>query len=97
MDKLEIYIAPDEVYRMIVYQTGALKAFLDIEGIPLSLIKPHGQLYLYNALNEEVMRAALQSAKSSGVPIFGAVNSHYANIAKEMGIPFIQEFYSDIY
>lgn len=62
----------------------------------LSLIKPHGQLYFYNALNEEVMRAIFQASKSFGVPMVGAKNSCYASVAKEMDIPFIQEFYSDI-
>lgn len=74
---------------MIVYQTGALKAFLDIEGMKLSHIKPHGQLYFYIELNEEVMRAALQATKSFVVPMLGAKNSRYAEVAKEMGVPFI--------
>lgn len=89
-------VGPEEVYRMIIYQTGALKAFLDIEGMRLSHIKPHGQLYFYIELNEEVMRAALQAAKYFGVPMLGAKNSHYADVAEEMGVHFIQEFYCDV-
>ena len=38
-------IAPDEVEDLVIYQTGALKAFLDTEGLPLNHVKPHGALY----------------------------------------------------
>src|SRR5215471_8722280 len=38
-------IAPDEVQDLVIYQAGALKAFLDAEGLPLNHIKPHGALY----------------------------------------------------
>lgn len=89
-------IPPDEVFNMILYQTGALKAFLDEEGMPLSYIKPHGQLYFYIEQNEDVMRAALRAAKVFNVPIVGAKNAHYQQIAAEEGVDFIQEFYCDI-
>lgn len=89
-------ISPEEIYRMILYQTGALKAFLDAEGMKLSYIKPHGQLYFYIELDEDVMRAALRAAKKFDVPIVGAKGAHYEKIAKEEGVPFIQEFYCDI-
>lgn len=89
-------IPADEVYRMILYQSGALKAFLEAEGMQLSYIKPHGQLYFYIESDEQVMRAALRAAKSLNVPIVGAKNAHYEKIAKEEGVEFIQEFYCDI-
>ncbi len=40
----EMAIGSEELAAAIVYQVGALKAFLDAEGIPLSHIKPHGAL-----------------------------------------------------
>lgn len=89
-------IPPEEVFNMILYQTGALKAFLDLEDMPLSYIKPHGQLYFYIEQNEDVMRAALRAAKVFNVPIVGAKNAHYQKIAAEEGVEFIQEFYCDI-
>ncbi|ODV97478.1 hypothetical protein PACTADRAFT_73219 [Pachysolen tannophilus NRRL Y-2460] len=89
-------IAPEEIYNLIIYQTGALYGFLKSEGMELSYIKPHGQLYFYIEQNEDVMRAALKAAKTFNVPIVGAKNAHYEQIAKEEGVPFIQEFYCDI-
>ena len=40
-------IDPKDMYAMVLYQVGALKAMLDSEGLPLSHIKPHGELYFY--------------------------------------------------
>ncbi|CCH47069.1 hypothetical protein BN7_6678 [Wickerhamomyces ciferrii] len=88
-------IPPDEIYKLILYQTGALKAFLDAENVPLSHIKPHGELYFYIERDEEIMRAALKAIKVFGVPVLGAKNAHYVKIAKEEGVEFIQELYVD--
>lgn len=88
-------IPPDEIYKLILYQTGALKAFLDAEGVELSHVKPHGELYFYIERDEEVMRAALKAVKVFGVPIVGAKNAHYEKVAAEEGVPFIQELYVD--
>jgi UPF0271 protein len=38
-------ISPSEVTDIVTYQVGALKAFLDAEGVPLNHVKPHGALY----------------------------------------------------
>lgn len=88
-------IPPEEIYKLILYQTGALKAFLDAEGVELSHVKPHGELYFYIERDETVMRAALKAIKTFGVPVVGAKNAHYEKIAKEEGVDFIQELYVD--
>ncbi|KAH3666344.1 hypothetical protein OGAPHI_004533 [Ogataea philodendri] len=89
-------IPPDEIFNLVMYQTGALKAFLDAEGLPLNHIKPHGELYFYVERDEEVMRAVLRAAQIFKVPVIGAKNAHYEKVAKEMGVDFIQELYLDI-
>ena len=50
----EMAIGSEELAAAIVYQVGALKAFLDAEGMPLSHIKPHGALYAMAARDERV-------------------------------------------
>lgn len=89
-------IPPDEIYNLVMYQTGALKAFLDAEGMKLNHIKPHGELYFYVERDVEVMKAVLRVAKAFNVPVVGAKNSTYEKIAKEMGVDLIQELYVDI-
>src|SRR3954453_630380 len=51
-------LTPEEVESMILYQTGALTAFLGKHGLELNHIKPHGSLYGMLAADEELMRAA---------------------------------------
>ncbi|VEU23445.1 DEKNAAC104564 [Brettanomyces naardenensis] len=89
-------IAPEEVYNMVVYQTGALKGFLEVEGMTLHHIKPHGELYFYVERDERIMEAVLTAAKQFGVPVVGAKNDKYQEMAKSMGVDLIQELYVDI-
>jgi len=41
----EIKMSPEELTAMVRYQVGALKGFLDAEGVELHHVKPHGVLY----------------------------------------------------
>ena len=41
----EMKMHPDEITDCIIYQVGALRGFLEREGMPLNHIKPHGALY----------------------------------------------------
>lgn len=38
-------LSPDEAAQAVLYQTGALRAFADHQGVPLRHVKPHGSLY----------------------------------------------------
>lgn len=89
-------IDPEDVYNLVVYQTGALKAFLDAEGMPLSHIKPHGELYFYVEKDEGVMRAVLRAAKVFNVPVVAAKSSRYMKVVKEYNMQLIQEVYPDL-
>ena len=54
----EMKMDSDELTACLIYQIGALKAFLDVEGMKLNHIKPHGALYGMAARSEEVGRAS---------------------------------------
>ncbi|GAB7354436.1 hypothetical protein MBLNU459_g4925t1 [Dothideomycetes sp. NU459] len=41
----EIKMSPEELTALVTYQVGALKGFLDAEGVALNHVKPHGVLY----------------------------------------------------
>ena len=41
----EMKIERDELANIVIYQIGALKGFLDVAGVSLSHMKPHGALY----------------------------------------------------
>lgn len=89
-------IEPDDIYRLVIYQTGALKGFLDAAGVPLTHIKPHGELYFYVERDEGVMRAVLRAAQVFKVPVVAAKSARYEQVAKEYGVQFIQEYYPDL-
>src|SRR5450759_1913543 len=50
----EMKMSREELSACVIYQVGALKAFLEAEGMPLNHIKPHGALYTSASRDESV-------------------------------------------
>ncbi len=48
-------VSHDEVVDMVTYQVGALVAFAEQEGVTLSHVKPHSQLYMTIATDDDLM------------------------------------------
>ena len=92
----EMRMEPNELTAAIVYQVGALKAFLDAEAMPLNHIKPHGALYGMAARDEVVANAVCDAAAAFGVTLFGMAETAQERIYTARGIPFISEFYADL-
>jgi UPF0271 protein len=89
-------ISPAEVADLVTYQVGALKAFLDAEGMLLNHVKPHGALYGMAARDEKIATAIADAVLPFGVPILGmAFTAHETAYAKK-GIEFVPEFYADL-
>lgn len=92
-------ISPDEASAYILYQVGALKAFLDQIGVPLHHVKPHGAMYVI--INEEpkIARAVMQSvAELMPEPVYywpAPIPGHVRRVADEFGVELIAEFYVD--
>jgi len=81
----------------IMYQVGALKAFLDEQKMPLNHIKPHGALYVMASKDEEMSRAIADAVKTFSVSIYGMANTVHEKIYKEeRKLDFISEFYADL-
>ncbi len=92
----EMKMERQEMADIIVYQVGALKAFLDAAGMPLNHIKPHGSLYGMAARDPEMAHAVCDAADVFGVPIFGMANTLHEEIYQERGLGFVSEFYVDL-
>ena len=86
----------EDIKNLVIYQTGALKAFLDEYDMPLNHIKPHGSLYGVSAIEDEVAHGIADAAEIFNVGVFGMVNTRHEKIYKERGIKFYGEFYSDL-
>lgn len=92
----KIDVALDDLYAMVLYQVGALKAILDAEGVKLSHIKPHGELFFAMQRDKAVMRAVLEACAPFKVPVYACQNQDQAAMCAEIGIPFQGELYVDI-
>lgn len=89
-------LLPSEVESVMLYQTGALTAFLAKHGVPLNHIKPHGSLYGMLAADPELMAAAAGVAKQFGVPMFGLAGTAHERVCSGLGVPFVAELYVDL-
>jgi 5-oxoprolinase (ATP-hydrolysing) subunit A len=92
----EMKMPRGELANCIIYQVGALKGFLDAEGMPLNHIKPHGSLYGMAARNEETAHAVCDAADVFKVPLMGLINTFHEKVYPARGHQFIAEFYGDL-
>ena len=92
----EMKMRPEELTDCVVYQVGALKGFLEREGMQLYHIKPHGSLYGMAARSEEVAKAVADAAKVFGVPVMGMVGTLHEKVYQAEGLEFISEYYADL-
>jgi 5-oxoprolinase (ATP-hydrolysing) subunit A len=70
----------DELRDIVIYQVAALKGFLDIEGVPLNHVKPHGALYGAAWTDEDVATACAEAAQAFGVPMYGTTGTLHEEI-----------------
>jgi len=92
----EMKISRDELANCIIYQVGALKGFLDAEGMSLNHIKPHGSLYGMAARMEDMAHAVCDAADVFKVPLMGMINTFHESVYTARGHKFIAEFYADL-
>ena len=92
----EMKLEREEITSIVVYQTGALKGFLDGEGMTLSHIKPHGALYGMAQRDPMVAEGIADAAEMFGVPVFAFANCAMSEVFARRRIPFVCEYYSDL-
>jgi UPF0271 protein len=92
----EMAISREELTNCIIYQVGALKGFLDAEGVKLNHIKPHGSLYAMAARQTEVAHAICDAADVFKVALLGMIGTLHERIYPERGHEFVSEFYADL-
>jgi UPF0271 protein len=90
-------VTPAEVYTMMVYQIGALAAFVRAAGGRLQHVKPHGALYNMAAVDEKLAAAAAEAVyKVDGDLIFfGLAGSWMIKKAEQLGLKTAQEVFAD--
>ena len=92
----EMKMRPEELTDCIIYQVGALKGFLEREGMDLFHVKPHGSLYGMAAKSQEVAKAVADAAKVFNVPVLGMAGTLHEQVYTGAGLEFISEYYADL-
>lgn len=92
----EMKMRPEELTDCIIYQVGALKGFLDREGMSLFHVKPHGSLYGMAARSPEVAKSVADAARIFGVPVLGMAGTEHERVYGAEGLGFISEYYVDL-
>ncbi|GAA5335877.1 MULTISPECIES: LamB/YcsF family protein [Thermus] len=93
----DMALSPEEVYADVLYQTGALYAFLRAEGLPLHHVKPHGALYLKACRDRETARAIAEAVKAfdPGLPLVVLPGTVYEEEARRAGLRVVLEAFPE--
>ena len=92
----EMKMSREEVTALVLYQTGALKAFLDAEGMALSHIKPHGALFGMAQREEAIADGIAEAALKLKLPVIAYSDCAMSEVFTRRGVPFTCEFYADL-
>jgi UPF0271 protein len=92
----EMKMPREELANCIIYQIGALKGFLEAEGMMLNHIKPPGSLYGMAARDEAVAHAICDAADIFKAPIMGMIGTCHEVVYGARGHALIAEFHADL-
>ena len=90
-------VDPDEVYRFVAYQIGALQAFCYIEEVEMHHVKPHGALYNMAAKEKAIAEAIAGAVKdvNPNFILYGLAESELIKAAEEIALPYASEVFAD--
>lgn len=92
----EMQIERDEMANIVLYQIGALKGFLEVAGVKLNHLKPHGALYAMAARQQHIAEAIADIGQHFDVPLFGLANTLHEEVFTARGLEFRAEFFADL-
>jgi UPF0271 protein len=92
-----IAVTPEEAYAYVVYQIGALAAFVKAEGGTMSHVKPHGALYNMAAKNAELAEAIAKAVYDvdPSLILYGLAGSELIRAGKKFGLRTANEVFAD--
>lgn len=96
----EMSVTPDELRAYVIYQSGALAAFLASHGGALNHVKPHGALYPMLNRDEALAEATVDAMyEVMDTPVLywpaGSEDRALLRVCRERGVRVIREFYPD--
>lgn len=92
-----IDFSPEEIYRFVVYQIGALQAFCEIHEVKMQHVKPHGALYNLAARDRNVAKAIAQAVYDfeDTLILYGLAGSELLDAGREAGLEVASEVFAD--
>lgn len=93
----EMKVSPQEAYDMVLYQVGALTAFVKAAGTRLHHVKPHGALYNAAAKDAALAAAIARAVKDAGddLVFVGLSGSVMIREAGMLGLRTASEVFAD--
>jgi len=88
--------SPEEVADYVVYQAGAIRAFVEAAGGTLQHVKPHGALYTTIVDSTEHADAVAEAVATLGSEVILLMPPDVEPAASRAGIPFVPEGYVDL-
>ncbi len=90
-------LSPVKLYDLIIYQLGALDAFLQINGTRLHHVKPHGALYNMAAADAAMAHTVCKAVKEydAGLILYGLSSSELIRAANEINLASCSEVFAD--
>jgi len=92
----EMKLSRREIAAAVLYQVGALRAFLDAEGVSMSHFKPHGALFGMAQKDEKAADGIADAALSLGLPVIAFANCAMSEVFTRRGVQYTCEFYADL-
>lgn len=96
----ELAASPDDVYADVLYQVGALSAFMRPSGRALHHVKPHGALYLKMLVHRPTAEAVVRAVRDfdPDLPLVGLAGpggEAFVQVAAEGGLRVVLEAFPD--
>lgn len=90
-------VSPDEAYAMVLYQVGALSAFVRAAGGMLQHVKPHGALYNMAAKDAKLAEAIARAVYdvSPSLILYGLAGSELIRAGEKAGLRTGSEVFAD--
>jgi 5-oxoprolinase (ATP-hydrolysing) subunit A len=93
----DMNFSPEEIYDLVLYQVGALNAFVEAAGAKMYHVKPHGALYNLaakdNAIALAIAKAVYDSNKS--LRFVGLSGSELLKAGVKTGLTVVSEVFAD--
>jgi 5-oxoprolinase (ATP-hydrolysing) subunit A len=95
--RMNMNLSSQEIYDIVLYQIGALSAFLKVRGARLHHVKPHGALYNMAAKDESIAAAICKAVIDfdNRLLLYGLSGSKLIEQAKAVGLPTCSEVFAD--